>query len=719
MLRFLLKLILINICILSSNIQAQKNVESNNTQLSNNTELDDYEYAEKINEAVTFLNNNKEKEGYKIGHELLKKKTDIRSKLGANFTLAYYFLNKSLIDSSLYYVNKTFKYQPLIKNDSLKQRSYSLSYNLLAINNRKKGLLEESNKWHIKGIEVSKKYKEEEFYYTHIHGLANNYQDLQNYERSLKLFNECLTYKDDPEIILGSYINIGGIYSLLEDYSQSNKYLNKALKLAEKYKNYLALISIKMNMGINYQKQNKLDKALLLYKGALLLAEEKGNKQLAMKARLDIGSVYYKLKQYKEAELLYSSNLHDAIALGYLKEQYDIYNKLKNISVAQKKYRNAFNFATKSFKINDSINRLQKDKEIDELEVRYKTLEKEKEIKLLQIENSHHDLELKNQKEAIQNLELKQKIEEKENENKILSFQNASEKKLNEIALLKKNQEIQEAKLVKEKSVKNIILYSFLILLVPVIGLLIIYYQKIQTQSELSKKQEEVNNQKITTLIKDQELKVIKASIKGKDKERKRIAQELHDSIGGNLAAIKLKLNNSVDTRGDYLSVLNNQIDDTYEQVRNLSHNLIPKKFSKNNFCDILEEYINSIWGANSSFMVYPRSEIDLLNENLQIEIFKIIQELATNTIKHAQATSIELQVNLVDKELNILFEDNGIGFNTKNHKEGIGFENIKNRLKKFQGTFYIDSRIDRGTIINIEIPTLTSVCIKENEIIL
>ena len=132
---------------------------------------------------------------------------------------------------------------------------------------------------------------------------------------------------------------------------------------------------------------------------------------------------------------------------------------------------------------------------------------------------------------------------------------------------------------------------------------------------------------------------------------------------------------------------------------------MIPKQFNENNFCDVLEEYINSVWGSNSSFSVYPKQKVNLLKEELQIEIFKIIKELTTNTIKHAKATSIELQINLIEGALNIMFEDNGVGFIPKNKDEGIGFSNIKSRLKKFNGVFHIDSRVNRGTIINMEIP--------------
>lgn len=702
--QFLCKLIIISLYGLSFFLQAQT-IEDASIQFPQSTKTENQE-RKKIEEVFALFNNNKQKEAYTITHQLLKKKLNFHSKANANLLLGHYFNSRELIDSSLFYSNRALKYSTLFQNDSLKIGLYVRVYNLFAINYKRKGLWEKSKKWHLKGISTSQKYGEVDFYYTHAHGLANVYREMGNFSEALKLYKECLTYKGDPEIIYGSYINIGIIHTLLKDYDLSNQYLEKALKLSKE--NDYATAVIKIKLAANYQEKNNIDKAILLYNEVLQLSEEKEYNQLAMDARLHIGEIYLDLKKYNNAELVYSSSLTDAIELGYLNQQKIIYDNLKDIYFVQNKYKKALQFATKSFKVKDSISKLQKDKEIAELEVKYKTQQKEKEIKLLQTENSNRKLELKNQNEAIKNLELKQEVEKKENINKTLSLQNASEKKQNVIALLKKDQEIQETKLIREKSMRNTILYSFLILLIPIIGLLIIYYQKLQTQSELNKKQEEINNQKISSLIKDQELKVIKASIKGQDEERKRIAQELHDSIGGNLAAIKLKLNNSINNniKVDSLNTINNQIDFTYEQVRNLSHNLIPKKFNESSFCDVLEEYTNSIWGANSSFIVHPKKEINLLNENLQIEAFKIIQELATNTIKHAKATSIELQMNLVENELNILFEDNGIGFIPKNNKEGIGFTNVKNRLKELQGTFYIDSRINRGTIINIEIPT-------------
>ncbi|CAM1363987.1 Signal transduction histidine kinase [Tenacibaculum xiamenense] len=708
MLQFLQKFVLISIYLLSFCVYAQ---EMGGDKVSVKVKKEtSYKEKARIDKAFHFFNNNQKGKAYKIAHRLLKKKLDPHSKVNTYLLLSFYFNSSELIDSSMFYGRKALRHKKFVKNDSLQSKLSAIVYNLFALNENRKGLSNESKKWHLKGIEAAQKYKEENLYYTHTHGLAHVYMNMSDYKKALELFEQCLEYKEDEEITFGSYINMGIIYSLLKDFKASNDNFEKALKLSKE--RYYAIGTIKVNLAKNYEELNDLDKAFQLNKEGLEIAEKKGYNKLAIEARLNIANIYLKLKEHKDAELMFSLSLVNAIELGYLNQQEFIYEKLKEISLIKKDYKSAFQFANRAYSVKDSINKLQKDKEINELEVKYKTLQKEKEIKLLHKENYNKKLAIENQNEAMKNLRLKQEIEEKINENKILSLRNASEKKLNEIAILKKNQEIQEAELVREKSIKNIILYSFLIILIPVLGLLVIYYQKLQAQSELNRKQEEINNEKISSLIKDQELKVIKASIKGQNKERKHIAQELHDSIGGNLAAIKLKLNSSVkeNMKSDFLSELNNQIDYTYEEVRSISHNLIPKQFNENNFCDVLEEYTNSIWGSNSSFSVYPREKVNLLKKELQIEIFKIIKELTTNTIKHAQATSIELQLNLIDGALSILFEDNGVGFVPKSSHEGIGFSNIKSRLKKFNGVLHIDSRLNRGTIINIEIPVTKEV---------
>jgi signal transduction histidine kinase len=101
----------------------------------------------------------------------------------------------------------------------------------------------------------------------------------------------------------------------------------------------------------------------------------------------------------------------------------------------------------------------------------------------------------------------------------------------------------------------------------------------------------------------------------------------------------------------------------------------------------------------------HPETEINSIDEKYQMEIYKIIKELMTNTLKHAEATNVDIHLSIIEHELSLLFEDNGIGFDQSISQEGIGFENIKNRVNELSGTVHIDSVPKRGTVISIEIP--------------
>lgn len=659
-----------------------------------------------VTDAFNLLNKNEDKKAYKIAHRVLKTSKYKTNLTNSNLLLAFYFNKRSLIDSSLFYTHQALRLNP-IANDSLTCRLYSLGYNLLAINNKKRGLLGESKKWHIKGIDISQKFNETDLYYTHVHGLALTYSDLGDYTNALKLFQQCLDYKQSQEIMIGSYINIGDIYSILKEYEKSNWYLYKVKALCEKGNDFQAKAVIAYNLGANFQYQNKIDEAILLYNEAIEIADKNELPQIAINARLSVGNILLERKKTAEAKNIFSSALNDAIKLGYLKEQGNIYDNLKEISLTQNDYKEAYFYIGKSTKIKDSIAHLQKEKEINELEVKFKTWQKEKEISLLQIENKAKALELENKEEALTFLNLQREINRKINENKILSLNNISQKKASEIISLKKDQLLKTAEITWQKETKKITFISFVVLLIPIIGLLFLYYQRLKTQRLLNLSEKEISEQKIISLVKDQEIKLIKAAVKGQDKARTKIAKELHDSIGGNLAAIKLQLN-GVAANPDALQSIQKQLDETYQQVRDLSHNLIPEKFSQNNFCTLLEEYQKNLAGINNlktSFVAYPRPKIDLIVENLQMEIYKIIQELVTNTLKHANATIIELQLNCIDDNLNILFEDNGIGFDSRKKEGGIGFKNINSRLYNVSGSMEIDSMHNRGTIINIDIP--------------
>jgi len=373
-----------------------------------------------------------------------------------------------------------------------------------------------------------------------------------------------------------------------------------------------------------------------------------------LNASYNQGTLYNEIEDYDNAMLILFASLTKAKELHSLTFQKNIYEELNKAAINKKDWKQAYALQKNFYEITDSIKNIQQSKEVKELELKYETVKKEKEI-----------------------------------------------------SVLKKNEFIKDTEIKRQKTLKISVLIAFVLILIPIITLLFVYYQKLKTQNLLNQKKEEVNQQKIANLIHKQELKLVRASAEGQHIERKRIAQELHDRIGGNLSAIKLIMSSVLDKNKTYKKVTQ-QIDDTYELVRDLSHNMTPKKFIEYPFTNLLKEYVDNIRSSNKqiiSFDPYPEKKLNIIEEKLQIEIYAIVQELSTNTLKHAKAKKIDIQLHILENTIKLLFEDNGVGFNQEKKNAGVGLQNIKNRLETINGVLYIDSVVGRGTIFDIDIP--------------
>lgn len=661
----------------------------------------------KVDTLFYYFNNGFDKKAYKQAHISLHKFKTNKALTNTNLLLAYYHNKFAAIDSSIYYTQQALSRKSIV-NDSLGNRLTILAYELLALNNKNKGLYHESKKWHLKGAELSEKSHEMRLYYSHLHGLASTYIALNKNKEALEIFEKCIKYSKDEDVILGSYINLGSIYSSLSKYKTSNYYLQKAKEICEKDVNKKhALVSVISNIGDNYLNNKENDKALFAYYEAKKLSFQNRFYSLELMNSDKIGTLLYNDKKDGDALLIFTSALPKAMKLGALDILMHSYLMLEKIYARRKDFNSAYIYGIRYHEIKDSIANSQKEKEIDSLEIKFKTFEKEKQIKFLSIENLNKSLNIKNKDADIEKYILQKAIIAKQNENQVLQLQNGVQKRKNEIILLKEKEALKVLELDREKTIKYIVLVAFFILLVPTIGLLIIYYQKLQAQGLLNLKEKEINKQRVNSLKKDQELKLIKASVRGQDQERKKIAQEMHDSVGGNLAAIKLQFS-QLSNHPDKLKLIYRQLDDTYEQVRNLSHNLLPKNIRENDFVFLIQEYMNTVEEASeltTNVSFYDEKKINALDKVLQNELFSIFQELTTNTLKYAKASTIDIQLDLLNECIFFVYEDDGIGFDLSITSLGIGLTNIKNRVENYNGTLHIDSKLLRGTSINIEIP--------------
>ncbi len=223
------------------------------------------------------------------------------------------------------------------------------------------------------------------------------------------------------------------------------------------------------------------------------------------------------------------------------------------------------------------------------------------------------------------------------------------------------------------------------------------------------KQRQKFKNQEIETLKQQQEIAKLEALIDGEEKERRRIAQELHDGLNGDLSAIKYRLStleesglSAIDTEN--LSKVINMIDESCAQVRSISHNLMPSSILEYGLIETIREYcikINTSDTFKIDFQFF--GNYIALSKKTETVIYRIIQELVTNILKHSKATEALIQFNYREDELFITVEDNGIGFDKKVISPGIGHKNIKTRIDFLNAQLDVDSS-STGTSCTISI---------------
>lgn len=239
--------------------------------------------------------------------------------------------------------------------------------------------------------------------------------------------------------------------------------------------------------------------------------------------------------------------------------------------------------------------------------------------------------------------------------------------------------------------------------------------QKLKANKELARKEGEINRRKMTHLLKQQELNTIIAMMDGQEKERKRVAEDLHDRLGGMLATVKLQftslgpgLSKDHPERKTLYEKAIHLLDGTVEEVRKIAHNMVSGVLTKFGLVPALEEMQQTILETGQLEVELDTFGLDNRLENsLEVLVFRIVQEMVTNTIKHARATNITIQLIHRNNLLNIIFEDNGGGFDTSvlKNASGMGLKNIHAKVENLDGLMEIDSRKGRGTTINIQLP--------------
>ena len=260
-------------------------------------------------------------------------------------------------------------------------------------------------------------------------------------------------------------------------------------------------------------------------------------------------------------------------------------------------------------------------------------------------------------------------------------------------------------------SKKNTQLIISLFVLALVIITAFLLQKNTRKKQQLAEQAKDLEAQKVVTLLKEQELTQIDAMLEGQEKERKRIAEDLHDDLGALMATINLHLENVGSKNSpDALEKTKALLGEAYNKIRNISHVKNAGVIANQGLLVAVNNMASKISSAsNIDIEVIAHGLENRLENPLELLLFRTIQELMTNIIKHANATKATVQLTQFEKSLNIIVEDNGKGFElTKMQETGIGLQNIKKRIEHAQGTVSIDSTLGYGTTVVIDFQLIT-----------
>ncbi len=499
-----------------------------------------------------------------------------------------------------------------------------------------------------------------------LNGLGAYAADLDSTERSFHYYLRAieLAKESKNEFERGSLLNNLALLKLrLDSPEEALKDLKEGLEIAQKIKNLRLELFFIDNFGYYYSVVDSVELAKKQYDYALKVAKEKNFPLIELLAMINLSSLESRLGNEKKSDSLIVFSLEIAKNKGIKHFISYIYLEQVNHLIDEGKYNNANQLL-------DSVVAYSKYGPRGDIMLNYYSLKselfkKKGDYKTAmdyygRMNDLSDSLDKKTHMQIMTQIQLKYDVEKKEIQRvkEKLSFENKLRQK-----------EENEAKI---RQWFIVVIFSFLL----IISLVLVLYFRSKNK---------------------QEAKFSTAIINQLETERERIAKDLHDGIGQNLIIIKNKFNNLKLEESLALDELNENLSSTLEDVRSISRSLIPPELKRLGLHKSIDKMLSEV--AKSTGMLVT-SDLELLDQmklekSHEIRIYRIIQELLTNTIKHSKATSLKVEFLKSNSGYSIVYQDNGVGINEELIQESnsIGLRSIRSRLKMLNGTIKFEKQ--------------------------
>ena len=536
-------------------------------------------------------------------------------------------------DSAIYWYNKGLQLSEEL-NDSTNMAKCYLN---IATSYNKKGLYEQAVENALLSLKIFEKTGD-------INGQARVqnmigifYFNRDNYEAALEYFEKyqklAIAANDSGEIV-SALNNTASALHLLKRFTDERQLLLKSIAIQEARGQYIRIGSAYENLGTLYLDSDSLQQASIFFEKARRIYQINSNKYNLARSNLQIARVKKKQKKYNEAIAVIQQTLQYCAEGGFLKLKEEALYQMALVYKEQSDYKNAYNAFADYVATKDSVLNEKNQESINQLLIEFETEKKERQI-------------------AEQELQITQKTLES-----------------------------------KHKSTAIIFLSGTLLIILLIA---FIVYSRIREKQERRLNQERMQMQQV-------QMKVV---LESQESERKRFARDLHDGFGQLITAVKIMLSQmhsstSEQERSEIALKSNEVLDSMHAQLREIAHNLMPEQLMEEGLEAALRDYALRITKNTDIQIEVNTFGLDkTLNQAVEINLYRIIQEWINNVIKYSGAKNMSLQLTGFDNEINLLIEDNGKGFDKEKllKSSGWGWKNIQSRLEAINGKLEIDSK--------------------------
>lgn len=522
------------------------------------------------------------------------------------------------------------------------------AHNKIGIVYQKQGKLKDALQHQIDALKIYEELGEDRWIAYSLNNIAIIHQNLGNLDNSLQYHQKAATYRLKLNDLYGeamSYGNIANVYVKLLDTTKAVQFYTKALTIFRKIENKEAIAVQLSNLGNIFIAQGKNREALNFLLESLQIREDLGDQKGISSSLIKMGECYTNLNNLSKAKHFLYRGLTLAKEINVVDEEIAAYLALAKMYALQHKLDSAFIFTRRYISLKDSVYDQRLKQQIVDVQIKYETKKIEDQNALLQSEN-----------------------------------------------------QLNEARIEQQKTER--LLLIFIIITIVGGGIFLFYRRRQKQQTALD-----------AALLKHKEQR-LKAVIDGQEEERRRIARELHDGVGQKLAGIKINWESisheMAKTPNFYqFTKMAGMLDSAASEVRTISHQMMPKELEQFGLMPAVESMLNNYLGNTGVKYEFNQFGMeDRLPLKIELNFFRIIQELVSNVIKHADAKQLNIQVLKRQDALVLIVEDDGKGFEVANDSDfGIGLMNVESRVESINATLDVESEPGKGTTIRIRTP--------------